>query len=202
LVEVRRTAILTPKQQDNPTNMVTRSLLFAVVAVLALAAAGKVPDPVTSVAAYHLAPGDRLRITVFGEERLSGEYSLTPAGNVAFPLIGLVQADGKSVEEVQALITGRLAAGYLKDPKVSAEVITFRPYYILGEVNHPGAFPFAVGLTLNQAVASAGGFTYRANHHRAFLRRADDAKEHMVDLRLGPVPIAPGDTIRIGERYF
>jgi len=186
--------------------MFTRSILFAVAALLAWGAAAKVSpavsDQAPSIAAYHLAPGDRLRITVFGEERLSGEYSLTPAGNVAFPLIGLVKADGKSVEEVQALITARLAAGYVNDPRVSAEVIVFRPYYILGEVNRPGAFPFAVGLTLDQAVASAGGFTYRANHRRAFLRRADDPREHMVDLRLGPVSIAPGDTIRIGERYF
>ncbi|QYE35056.1 polysaccharide export protein [Polymorphobacter sp. PAMC 29334] len=186
--------------------MFTRSILFAAVAMLMLGAAANVAPPVAapvpSIAAYHLAPGDKLRITVFGEERLSGEYSLTPAGNVAFPLIGLVQADGKSVEEVQALITARLAAGYVNDPRVSAEVITFRPYYILGEVTRPGAFPFAVGLTLDQAVASAGGFTYRANHRRAFLRRAGDAKEHMVDLRAGTVAIAPGDTIRIGERYF
>jgi polysaccharide export outer membrane protein len=157
---------------------------------------------VVSVVAYRLAPGDRLRITVFNEVSLSGEYSLTPAGNVAFPLIGLVHAEGKSIEDLQDAITAKLAAGYVNDPRVSAEVILFRPYYILGEVNHPGAFPFAVGLTLDQAVAAAGGFTYRANHHRAFLRRPDEAKEQVVDLRRGPVRIAPGDTVRIGERYF
>lgn len=181
---------------------------FSLVAMSALAGAcvakdiAPVAGPPASVAAYHLAPGDKLRITVFNEVALSGEYSLTPAGNVAFPLIGLIHAEGKSVEDLQDAITTKLAAGYVNDPRVSAEVIVFRPYYILGEVNHPGAFPFAVGLTLDQAVAAAGGFTYRANHHRAYLRRADDANEQVVDLRRGPVRIVPGDTIRIGERYF
>jgi polysaccharide export outer membrane protein len=130
-----------------------------------------------SVVAYRLAPGDRLRITVFNEVSLSGEYSLTPAGNVAFPLIGLVHAEGKSIEDLQDAITAKLAAGYVNDPRVSAEVILFRPYYILGEVNHPGAFPFAVGLTLDQAVAAAGGFTYRrAGSQRTKRARRDETR--------------------------
>ncbi len=181
-----------------------RSLAAGLIVVAAsgtFAAPMPAPPPVAATA-YRLAPGDRLRITVFGEEALSGEYGLTPAGNVAFPLIGSVAAAGLSVEALQAAIGTRLAAGYLKDPRVSAEVIAYRPYYILGEVGRPGAFPFAIGLTVDQAVAAAGGFTYRANHHRVFVRRADEAKEVAIDLRRGPVAIGPGDTIRIGERYF
>lgn len=179
--------------------------MAVVLAVASVAPAKDTPPasvPSPGVAAYRLAPGDKLRITVFNELALSGEYSLTPAGNVAFPLIGLVHAEGRSVEDLQDAIASKLAAGYVNDPRVSAEVILFRPYYILGEVNRPGAFPFAVGLTLDQAVAAAGGFTYRANHRRAFLRRVDETREHAVDLRVAPVRIAPGDTIRIGERYF
>ena len=174
------------------------------VLLLALMSCASLPPPVASAApsGYHLAPGDKLRISVFSEAALSGEYGLTPAGNVAFPLIGLVRAEGASIEALQEAIRARLADGYLKDPRVSAEVIAYRPYYILGEVTRPGAFPFAVGLTLDQAVAAAGGFTYRANHSRAFVRRADDSEETVVDLRRGPVPLGPGDTVRIGERYF
>ncbi len=172
-----------------------------VIALVAPAAA-RPPDALAVTAPYHLAPGDRLRITVFGEEGLTGLYDLTPAGNIAFPLTGSIPASGKSVEELQEAIRTRLAAGYLNDPKVSAEVVVYRPYYILGEVGKPGAFPFVIGLTLDQAVAAAGGFTYRANHHRAYIRRADSEHEAAVDLRRGPVAVAPGDTIKIGERYF
>jgi polysaccharide export outer membrane protein len=152
---------------------------------------------------YVLGPGDKLRITVFGEETLTGEYGVTGAGDVSFPLIGNIPVAGRTVEDLQTELTTRLGSGYIADPRVSAEIINYRPYYILGEVSKPGQYDFAVGLTLEQAVAAAGGFTYRANTRRVFLKRATDTREMLVDLRETPsFPVRPGDTIRVGERFF
>lgn len=153
--------------------------------------------------AYALDAGDKLRITVFGEETLTGEYSVTSSGNIAFPLIGSVKASGQTIEVVEEAIRTRLAGGYVKDPRVSVEVLNYRPFYILGEVGKPGEYPFVNGMTIEQAVAAAGGFTYRANTKRVFLRRrAGDQAERTVDLRGKPIPVLPGDTIRVSERYF
>lgn len=162
------------------------------------------PSRTTAAAApYTLGAGDKLRITVFGEETLTGEYSVTGAGEVSFPLVGNIPAAGRTLEELQTELTTKLGAGYIADPRVSAEIITYRPYYILGEVTRPGQYDFAVGLTLEQAVAAAGGFTYRANTKRVFLKRATETRERLIDLREEPsFPVRPGDTIRIGERFF
>jgi len=152
---------------------------------------------------YTLGPGDRLRITVYGEETLTGEYRVTGDGDVSFPLIGNVVAGGMTIEQLQQSLTTRLEDGYLTDPRISAEIIDYRPYFVLGEVGRPGEYTYAVGLTVPQAVAAAGGFTYRANDDRIFLKRADQTREMIVDLDDYPAfPIRPGDTIRVGERYF
>lgn len=151
---------------------------------------------------YVLAPGDKLRITVYSEAALTGEYAINSAGNVAFPLIGDVLARNSTVEDLAAAITARLSNGYVKDPRVSVEILNYRPYYILGEVNKPGEYPYAVNLTIEQAAAAASGYSYRANKRYAFVRRANEAQEYSVDLRGRPVYVLPGDTIRIGERYF
>jgi polysaccharide export outer membrane protein len=182
---------------------------LAAVMLMLLAAcgggAGDVPRAriIDDASPYTLGPGDKLRITVFGEETLTGEYGVTGAGDVSFPLIGNIPVAGRSIEDVQAELTTRLGSGYIADPRVSAEIITYRPYYILGEVGKPGQYDFSVGLTVEQAVAAAGGFTYRANSRRVFLKRATDTREMLVDLRETPsFPVRPGDTIRVGERFF
>lgn len=152
---------------------------------------------------YVLGSGDKLRISVYNEPSLTGEYSVTPSGTIAFPLLGNIPAAGGTIEALQEAIASRLSKGeYIQDPRVSAEVLNFRPFYILGEINKPGEYPFAAGLTLDQAVATAGGFTYRANTRVIMLRRAQDKSERSVDLRDGPVRVMPGDTIRVGQRYF
>lgn len=183
--------------------------LLAVIMLMLLAACGggggDAPRArlIDDASPYTLGPGDKLRITVFGEETLTGEYGVTGAGDVSFPLIGNIPVAGRSIEDVQAELTKRLGSGYIADPRVSAEIITYRPYYILGEVGKPGQYDFAVGLTVEQAVAAAGGFTYRANSRRVFLKRATDTREMLVDLRETPsFPVRPGDTIRVGERFF
>jgi polysaccharide export outer membrane protein len=173
----------------------------------ALAGCGRVPPPIDAAQIapltndYPLAAGDRVRITVFNEPTLTGEYNVTPQGAIAFPLIGTVLVTGRTTEQLSNDIRGRLTPRYFNDPRVSTELLTYRPFYILGEVNKSGEYPFSNGLTVQQAVATAGGFTARANRSKVFLRRRD-TEERTVDLDGPAVQVLPGDTIRIGERYF
>lgn len=152
---------------------------------------------------YRLSAGDKLRVSVFGEDTLSGEFIITSSGNLTFPLIGNIKASDQTVEQLQDTIRKSLADGYINDPRVTIQVISFRPFYILGEVARPGEYPVSTGLTLEQAVASAGGYTYRANTKRAYLKRSTSAEQELVDIR-GPkqIIIRAGDTIRIRERHF
>ncbi len=150
---------------------------------------------------YRLGSGDRLRVIVFGEDTLSGEYTVDGSGAVSLPLIGEVAADGLTLREFQRAVEAELREGYLNDPRVSAEVMNFRPYYIMGEVRDPGEYPFTSGLTVINAVATAGGFSYRANTRRVFIKRAGSDREVEYPLTVN-TPVQPGDTIRIGERFF
>ncbi|MEM0986062.1 MAG: polysaccharide biosynthesis/export family protein [Pseudomonadota bacterium] len=162
-------------------------------------------DPINTVnpsAAYELGNGDGLRVVVFGEPELSGEYQVDGVGNISMPLIGTFQVSGLTVEEFQERAEALYLDGdFLKAPRVSAEVTTFRPFYILGEVNNPGEYAYSSGLTVLKAVATAQGFTYRANRRVIFIRSNDATSERRVDLT-DTTPVAPGDTIRIVERYF
>ena len=112
-----------------------------------------------------------------------------------------VEAAGLQTEELSKAIEAKLAGGYLLEPKVSVQVASFRPVYVLGEVNKPGEYPYTQGLTIRGAVAKADGFTYRANEKRVFLKRAGEAGEREYELT-ADFPVLPGDTIRFGERYF
>lgn len=153
------------------------------------------------VGEYRLGAADQLRITVFGEPELSGEYVLDGTGTVSLPLIGEVTALDLTVREFQRLAESRFADGYLRDPRINAEVMNYRPFYILGEVRQPGEYPYSNGLTVMNAVATAGGFTYRANETYIHIRGADDQQESRV--KLDPTTkVLPGDTIRIDERFF
>ncbi|HEY3797696.1 MAG TPA: polysaccharide biosynthesis/export family protein [Caulobacteraceae bacterium] len=151
---------------------------------------------------YRLGAGDKVRIIVFGEESLSGEF-LVPGGTgeIAFPLVGDVQAAGLTVTELQGELEAKLRDGYLKQPAVSIEVLNYRPFYIMGEVGKSGEYPYTNGLTVLNAVATAGGFTYRADKSKVFIRRAGETKEESSKLTT-TTPVEPGDTIRIAERYF
>jgi polysaccharide export outer membrane protein len=150
---------------------------------------------------YVLGSGDKVRITVFGEDTLSGEYLVPGEGNIAFPLIGDVRASGLTVDQLQKEIVAKLKDGYLKEPHVSIEVLNYRPFYILGEVMKPGEYPYTNGLTVLNAVATANGFTYRADTRKVYIKRATVPKEVEYPLKT-TTPVAPGDTIRIGERFF
>ena len=161
------------------------------------------PAPAVTVAGqdYKLGVADKIRVIVYNEPTLSGEFIVNANGAISAPLIGDVQAAGRTTTEVKDQIESKLSAGYLRDPRVSIDVLTFRPFYILGEVNKPGEYPYSSGLTVLNAVAEAEGFTRRANRGRVFIKHIGDLKEVSQSLR-SDVPVRPGDTIRFGERYF
>jgi polysaccharide export outer membrane protein len=148
-----------------------------------------------------LAPGDTVKITTYGQPTLSGEFVISSEGTIAFPLLGHVKAAGVRPADIQAVLTAGLGNGFVNEPSVQVEVGTYRPIYILGEVGKPGEYPYALGLTVRDAVAKAGGFSYRANKKRVYIKAAGEMDEQAYKLTAG-IPVAPGDTIRIGERFF
>jgi polysaccharide biosynthesis/export protein len=150
---------------------------------------------------FRLGSGDRLKVTVFGEEELSGEADVDGAGNVTLPLIGPVPALGKTLDEFSAELRSHLNQGYLNDPKVGVQVINYRPIYVQGEVRHGGEFPYKVGIKVADAIALAGGYSYRADQSYIRLRRAGDGEQRSIALD-GEIPVLPGDNILIPERFF
>lgn len=160
------------------------------------------PEALSQVAtAYALGSSDRLRVTVFGHPDLSGEFEVDGTGSISLPLIGQMKAEGLSTSKLEESISTTLAAGYILDPRVSVEVINYRPFYILGEVGKAGEYPYTNGLTVQNAVAAAGGFTYRADKHVVYIKSIDSDREVKYDLTPNTV-VKPGDTLRIGERIF
>ncbi|HEX7857275.1 MAG TPA: polysaccharide biosynthesis/export family protein [Sphingobium sp.] len=150
---------------------------------------------------YQLGPGDKIKLTVFNEETLSGEFSVGSEGTISLPLIGEVVAKNKTPQSLATEVQSKLADGYLRDPKVSVEISAYRPFFILGEVKAPGQYPYASGMTVLNAIATAQGFTPRAAKKIAYVRRAGATQE--VPMALTPdLRVMPGDTIRLGERYF
>lgn len=150
---------------------------------------------------YRLGTGDKLKVTVYGEEDLSGEFLVDGSGQVQLPLVGQVKAATLTIHEFVAEVTNALKEGYLKDPKVSVEVLNYRPFYIIGEVNKPGEYPFESGLNVLGAIALAGGYTYRANDNDVYVRRAGHDKEESLPASAN-TKVYPGDIIRIAERLF
>lgn len=185
------------------TLLLTLSLTIAGCATSGCASAGSLPDLSLSAAdtRYTLGAGDKLRITVYGEDKLTGEYLVDGSGAIAFPLIGAVEARGLTAPALAEKLTAALSKGYLDNPSVAIDVLNFRPFFILGEVNKPGEFAFVEGLTVYSAVAKAEGFTYRADERRVYIRHKEGAGEALYRLD-GATPVQPGDTIRIPERKF
>ena len=178
------------------------ALMLAACAPQAVSAPGERVAPTTALEdGYQLGVGDKVKVTVYNEPGLSGEFAVNDAGNLAFPLIGEVRAIGSTPEQVAGVIESKLANGYLREPKVSVEVAVYRPYYILGEVKAPGQYPFASGLTVVNAVATAQGFTPRAQKGVVFIRKFGEDTEKPYEMT-PDLKVFPGDTIRFGERYF
>lgn len=150
---------------------------------------------------YILGPNDRVRVKVYGEPDITGEYEVDSTGQISVPLAGHVRAEGLTTRQLEGAIRSALTKGIVRDPRVNVEVALYRPYYILGEVKKGGEYPYRIGLTVMDAVASAGGYTYRANENKVYLRRAGAGVEEVYPLD-APVPVFPGDNVRIPERYF
>lgn len=149
---------------------------------------------------YRLGIGDKLKVTVFGEENLTGPLEVNAFGQVSMPLIGEVQAKGLALNEFRDAITRRLAEGYLKNPKVSVEMTNFRPIYVHGEVKNGGEYPYKAGVSMRDVVAMAGGYTYRADQSYLYIGREGEAD---IAIKLPTdSPVLPGDNIRIPERFF
>ncbi len=151
---------------------------------------------------YLLEPGNHVRLTVFGQENLSGTFSLDGAGNIALPLLGNVPANGITATTLATRVETLLRKdSYMQDPKVAVQVETFRPFYVLGEVRAPGEFPYTTGMSVLSAVARAGGYDYRAREGEVVLVRmeGDQPKEYRA---VEQTPILPGDIIKVLERRF
>lgn len=145
-----------------------------------------------------LSPGDRVRVTVFGETDLSGEFELGGAGSFAMPLVGAIDARRLDARQLESRIAERLRDGFLRDPKVSVEILSLQPVYVLGEVNQPGSYPYRAGLSILTAAAMAGGFTYRADEDDIEVTRGGGRPRSLPP----HAAVRPGDVIRVGERFF
>jgi polysaccharide biosynthesis/export protein len=150
---------------------------------------------------YVLGLNDTVRVKAYNEADISGEYVIDSSGYVSIPLAGRVQAAGLTPPQLQHAIMARLNSGIIRDPHVTVEVSAYTPFYIQGEVKRAGQFAYQPGLMVMDAVAEAGGFTYRANEGKVYIRRSGSATEEVYPLD-SPVPVHPGDNIRIAERYF
>jgi protein involved in polysaccharide export with SLBB domain len=150
---------------------------------------------------YRLGPGDKLKVTVFGNQDVSGEAVIDPQGRIAVSLIGQVQAGGRTVAEVEKTIIELLNKDYIVDPKVTIEVLNYRPFFILGEVNKPGSYYYIAGLNLRQAVAIGGGYTRRARTSEALIHRPEADGEVTITAHPETL-ILPGDTIDVPRRLF
>jgi polysaccharide export outer membrane protein len=152
-------------------------------------------------APYLLASGDRLRVIVFGQDNLSNSFSVDGAGNVSLPLIGLVRANGLTTAQLERAVEARLRDGFLREPRVSIEVEAFRPFFVLGEVTTAGQYPFISGMTVQNAIAVAGGYTPRGSQSDVDITRVVDGRP--FTFAAPPTfPVRPGDTIAVRERFF
>lgn len=152
-------------------------------------------------ASYHLDAGDKLRVVVYGQEGLTNTYAIDAGGAITMPLIGAVPARGRTTAGLAAEIGARLRNGYIREPSVAVEIEAYRPFFILGEVAAPGQYPYVPNMTVESAVAIAGGFSPRARRDTVTLTHSDAAGSMRTVVPLG-TPVGPGDTVFIGERWF
>ncbi len=165
------------------------------------------PNPVEAFYAvlnqppYRLGAVDRVRVTVFEQDSLTNTYSVNSAGYIAFPLVGPVPARGRSVQELEGALAAKLREGFLRDPDVSVEVNQYRPVFVMGEVGAAGQYSYVPGLTVQKAVAMAGGFMPRANQDTVDISRDINGKV-MTGRVITSDPLMPGDTVYVRERLF
>ena len=159
------------------------------------------PVPVRREAPYHLDAGDKLRVVVYGQEGLTNTYAVSAGGSITMPLIGSVPARGRTTAGLAAEIAAKLRAGFIREPSVAVEVEAYRPFFILGEVAAPGQYPYVPNMTVESAVAIAGGFSPRARRDSVTVTHTDASGTARYVVPPGSA-ISPGDTVLVGERWF
>ena len=150
---------------------------------------------------YRVGAGDKLSIRVAGEADLTGEFPVDASGAISLPYVQSVTVAGMSTPQIEQLILNRLRAGYLKDPQVSVQVTTLRPFYILGEVTASGSFAYQPGITVQNAIAIAGGYGARADKNEVLLTRKDATGTHTSKVPV-TTQVYPGDIVYVRERWF
>ncbi|NOJ49817.1 polysaccharide export protein [Bradyrhizobium sp. WSM 1744] len=159
------------------------------------------PAPMRYDAAYHLDAGDKLRVVVYGQEGLTNTYAVSAGGSITMPLIGSVPARGRTTAGLEAEISAKLRAGFIREPSVAVEIEAYRPFFILGEVAAPGQYPYVPNMTVESAVAIAGGFSPRARRDNVTVTHTDASGTSRFIVPPGS-PISPGDTVLVSERWF
>jgi len=159
------------------------------------------PRPARYDASYHLDAGDKLRVVVYGQEGLTNTYAIDAGGSITMPLIGSVPARGRTTAGLAGEIAARLRNGYIREPSVAVEIEAYRPFFILGEVAAPGQYPYVPNMTVESAVAIAGGFSPRARRDTVTVTHTEAGGAMRMVVPLG-TPVAPGDTVLVGERWF
>ncbi len=159
------------------------------------------PMPPVHDAAYKLDAGDKLRVVVYGQDGLTNTYAIDAGGSITMPLIGSVPARGRTPAGLASEISAKLRNGYIREPSVAVEIESYRPFFILGEVAAPGQYPYVPNMSVESAVAIAGGFSPRARRDRVTLTHTDNSGPMRVVVPLG-TSMSPGDTVLVGERWF
>jgi len=182
------------------------ALLIVTASLAACAATSETRDGTTAALpgtpAYILAPGDRLKIKVFDEPDLTGEFQIDENGKIAFPLAGEIPAAGLALDAFRAELTQQLQGGYVRNPRITIDILNYRPINIIGEVKNAGQFAYRPGISAHDIAAIAGGYTYRANQNMIYVSRNSSKNTITVDLNEDIFVIMPGDSIKIPERFF
>ncbi|MFZ2726917.1 MAG: polysaccharide biosynthesis/export family protein [Methylococcaceae bacterium] len=150
---------------------------------------------------YRLGSGDKVKITVFHQDDLNGEYTIDGTGNISLPLVGNIAAKNLTLEELNKKLEDALSPDYLLNPKITIQVLNYRPFYIMGEVANPSSYPYVSGMTYLTAIAIAGGFTYRAKEDVVYVIHGNDPAQKEIPTKVD-LPVIPGDIIRVDERLF
>jgi len=184
-----------------PRNFCLIAALMTLMLAGLLQAQEPVPESTAGDTGYQLGPRDRVSITIFNQLDLSGEYELDGDGRFSMPLIGVVDASGLTPVELEVLLVKRFKPDYLVNPRISIEVRNYRPYFLIGEVQSTGSFPYVSGITYLTAIAMAGGYTYRGKKGSVYVIHGNDPEQEEIKLDVNE-KVRPGDIIRVAERLF
>jgi polysaccharide biosynthesis/export protein len=198
---MRRSAPVAAVQPQSDLDSIAYGQSYGMAPAPMAVAYAAAPMPAAYDAAYRLDAGDRLRVVVYGQEGLTNTYAIDAGGSITMPLIGAVPARGRTPAGLASEISAKLRNGYIREPSVAVEIEAYRPFFILGEVAAPGQYPYVPNMSVESAVAIAGGFSPRARRDRVTLTHSDNSGSMRIVVPLGTA-LSPGDTVLVGERWF